>query len=142
MELTSKKFENNEMIPKKYSCKGQDVNPPLEIKDIPDGTESMVLIVDDPDAPMGTWTHWVLYNINPKDHIEENSIPGLQAFNDFDKKNYGGPCPPSGTHRYFFRLYALDKKIQDQEGKTREDVEKEMQGHVIDKTELIGLFKK
>lgn len=141
IKLTSTEFENNEKIPKKYTCKGQDVNPPLEIEDIPEGTESLVLIVDDPDAPMGTWTHWVLYNIDPKNKIEENSNPGLQGFNDFDKKNYGGPCPPSGTHRYFFRLYALDKKIQDETGK-REDIEKEMQDHIIDKTELIGLFKK
>lgn len=142
MKLKSDQFKNNGMIPKKYTCEGADVNPPLDITDIPENAESLVLILDDPDAPTGTWTHWVLYNISPQKEIKENDIPGKQALNDFDKKNYGGPCPPSGTHRYFFKLYALDKKIDKYNEVTRKEIENEMQGHIIDQTELIGLYEK
>ncbi len=142
MKLKSSQFKHNGMIPKKYTCEGADINPPLDITDIPENTESLVLILDDPDAPMGTWTHWVVYNIPAQNEIKENDIPGKQALNDFDKKNYGGPCPPSGTHRYFFKLYALDKKINKNNEVTRKEIENEMQGHIIDQTELIGLYEK
>src|SRR3989338_8261866 len=96
------------MIPSVYTCQGQDISPALGIQNIPDGARSLVLIMDDPDAPMGTWDHWIVYNIPPMDRIAENSIPGIEVKNSFEKLNYGGPCPPSGTHRYFFKLYALD----------------------------------
>ena len=142
MKLKSPQFKNNEPIPKKYSCEGEDINPPLLIEKIPDDTETLLLIIDDPDAPSGTWTHWVVYNIKPKKDIKENEVPGIQGINDFGKKNYGGPCPPSGTHRYFFRLYALDKKIDRKNGETRKEIEKKMSGHIIDQTELIGLYEK
>lgn len=141
MKLSSPKFENKELIPQKYTCDGRDINPPLRIKEIPEDTQSLVLIVDDPDAPVGTWTHWVLYDIEPKNEIKENDMPGKQGLNDFDKKNYGGPCPPSGEHRYFFRLYAIDKKIEEND-LTRDELESKMKDHIIDKAELIGLYKR
>ena len=120
LELTSSAFKNNEMIPSKYTCQGEDINPELEIKNIPDGTKSLVLIVDDPDAPMGTWVHWVVFNIpNTVEKIKENSMPGVGGINNFGKLNYGGPCPPSGTHRYFFKLYALDTLLAHKENASK-----------------------
>ncbi len=142
MNITSPEFKNNEMIPKKYSCEGEDINPPFKIENIPENTESLVLILDDPDAPAGTWTHWVLFDIPPKNEIKENEAPGKQGMNDFYKKNYGGPCPPSGTHRYFFKLYAVDKKINKKRGVSRDTIEDEIKDHIIEKAELIGLYKK
>lgn len=142
MKLTSPQFKNKERIPKKYTCEGEDISPPLKIEDIPEQTKSLALILDDPDAPSGTWTHWVVYNITPKNEIKENEVPGKQGVNDFGKKNYGGPCPPSGTHRYFFRLYALDKEIEDKKESNRNEIEKEINDHIIAKTELIGLYEK
>lgn len=142
MKLTSPAFENNELIPKKFTCDGEDISPGLEISDIPDKTQSLALIVDDPDAPMGTWVHWVVFDIPVITRIEQNSIPGKQGINDFGRKNYGGPCPPSGTHRYFFKLYALDKKLELAEGINKQDLEEAMQRHILDKAELIGLYKR
>ena len=142
MKLTSPEFEHKGLIPSKFTCQGDDVNPALIIEGLPSGVKSLALIVDDPDAPMGTWVHWVVYNIPVIPKIEENSIPGTQGNNDFGRKNYGGPCPPSGTHRYFFKLYALDTQLNLPEGISKEDLEKAMQGHILDKTELIGLYKK
>ena len=141
MRLTSSVFEHNQMIPKKYTCQGEDINPPLKIENIPEGTETLALIVDDPDAPVGTWVHWVVFNIQPTDEIKENSVPGDQAYNDFKKINYGGPCPPTGTHRYFFKLYALDIVIDLQTGMKKQDLEKAMKGHILAEIELIGLYK-
>ena len=143
MELSSPAFTPNSPIPSKYTCDGVNVNPPLEIKNIPAHTKSLVLIVDDPDAPMGVWLHWLMYNIPAATgKIEENSIPGTQGVNDFHKKNYGGPCPPSGIHRYFFRISALDTILKLSEGETRKTVEKAMEGHVLGKTELVGTYKR
>lgn len=142
MELKSPEFENNQFIPKKFTCEGEDVNPALIIENLPEGTKSLALIVDDPDAPMGTWVHWVVYDIPVTSRIDEDSVPGKQGINDFRKKDYGGPCPPSGTHRYFFKIYALDQELGLPEGITKEDLEKAMQGHILDKAELIGLYKK
>lgn len=142
MNLSSPEFNHEEMIPKKFTCDGRDLNPALAIKDLPHGTESLVLIVDDPDAPGKTWIHWILFNIPPADSISENSKPGTQGLNDFGIKDYGGPCPPSGTHRYFFKLYALDQKLDLPEGARKDQVEKAMEGHVLDKTELIGKYQR
>ena len=125
-----------------FTCQGDDVNPELIIEGLPDGVKTLALIVDDPDAPMGTWVHWVVYDIPVITKIEENSIPGKQGGNDFGRKNYGGPCPPSGTHRYFFKLYALDTLLDLPEGINKEDLEGVIQGHILDKTELVGLYKK
>ena len=142
MRLTSPEFEHNGMIPERFTCDGEDVNPTLNIEDIPPETKSLALIVDDPDAPMGTWVHWVVFNIPVTSRIEENSAPGKQGLNDFRKLNYGGPCPPSGTHRYFFKLYALDSELDLEEGVRKEDVETAMQGHILAQAELIGLYRR
>ncbi|HPP66516.1 MAG TPA: YbhB/YbcL family Raf kinase inhibitor-like protein [bacterium] len=144
MTITSPAFQHNTMIPAKYTCEGTNVNPPLVIEKIPEKTKSLVLIVDDPDAPMGTWTHWIVFNIPckaTKIEIEENSIPGIQGLNDFKKITYGGPCPPSGTHRYFFRIYALDTSLNLKEGTKRQDLEQAMHQHILAYAEFIGLYK-
>lgn len=145
MKIASTAFADNAAIPAKYSCQGDDVNPPLSFSDVPQNAKSLVLILDDPDAPGGTFTHWVVYNIPPQTtSIDESSTPpGMQAQNSFGKEAYGGPCPPSGTHHYHFKLYALDEQLSFGEpapGKTA--VEKAMQGHIIEQAELIGLFSK
>ena len=142
MKLTSPAFEHNKSIPAKYTCQGEDINPPLVIEDIPGEAKSLALIMDDPDAPMGIWVHWVVYDIGIISRIEENSIPGKQGANDFRRKDYGGPCPPSGTHRYFFKIYALDKKLGLEEGISKASLEKAIQGHILQEAELIGLYKK
>lgn len=140
MKITSPEFGNNGFIPKKFTCQGEDVNPSLIIEGIPEGTRSFALIFDDPDAPMGTWVHWILYNVPVVSRIEENSIPGEQGMNDFGRKDYGGPCPPSGTHRYVFRLYALDRELDLEEGVSRKSLENAMEGHVTGRAELAGLY--
>ncbi len=142
MTLSSPDFHNNEFIPKKFSCQGKDVNPALIIDGIPDGAKSLALIVDDPDAPMGTWVHWVVFNIPVVSQIEEDSIPGEQAMNSFGRENYGGPCPPSGTHRYFFKIYALDTEFEPKHIKDKASLEESMESHILDSAELVGLFKK
>ena len=142
MKLTSPEFENGNMIPRKFTCEGDNIHPTLIIEDIPTGTKSLALIVDDPDAPMGTWVHWVSFNIPVVSQIDEDSIPGKQGINDFGRKDYGGPCPPSGTHRYFFKLYALDNVLDLNEGINKEALEDAVEGHILDKAELIGLYKK
>lgn len=142
MKLTSPEFGNNQFIPAKFSCEGEDVNPSLFIEGIPSGTKSLALIVDDPDAPMGTWVHWVVYDIAVTSNIAQNYVPGKQGINNAGKKNYHGPCPPSGTHHYFFKIYALDAKLGLPEGVSKGVLEKAMKGHVLGSTELVGLYKK
>ncbi len=142
MRITSLAFKNNESIPAKYTCQGQDINPPLKIEDIPDAAQFLALIVDDPDAPMGTWVHWVVFNMSKINEIGEGIIPGKQGMNSFGKKNYGGPCPPSGTHRYFFRLYALDSELGLDEGANCQELDKAMQGHIVEQAEIIGKYQK
>ncbi len=142
MKLTSPAFSHNQMMPKQFTCQGADFNPAFTIEGIPDGAKSLALIIDDPDAPMGTWVHWVVFNIPVVPTIDENSVPGKQGRNDFGKNNYGGPCPPSGTHRYFHKAYALDTVLNLKEGISKKELEKAMQGHILDKAELIGLYKK
>ncbi|MDD4938958.1 MAG: YbhB/YbcL family Raf kinase inhibitor-like protein [Candidatus Omnitrophica bacterium] len=142
MRIISSAFPINGIIPEKYTCEGQDINPPLSIEHIPGNAKSLALIVDDPDAPMGTWVHWVAYNIPITSRIEENSVPGEQGRNSFGRQNYGGPCPPSGTHRYFFKIYALDSSLNLKPGATKNDLEDAMKGHILDRSELMGLYKK
>lgn len=144
MEIKSV-FEHNSVISPKYTCDGEDVNPPLKISEIPEGTASLALIVDDPDAPAGTWVHWVVFNIDPKTtRIEENSVPenSIQGVNSFNKNDYGGPCPPSGTHRYFFKIYALDTPLNLDSSAGKSDVEAAMQGHILASAELVGLYSR
>lgn len=144
MKLTSPAFEHNQMIPQKYTCQGEDINPPLIIEGIPEGVKSLVLIVDDPDAPMGTWDHWIVYNIEPISEIQENTVPsgGIQAMNSFRKIEYGGPCPPSGTHRYFFKLYAMDKMFPFNKSPNKYTLAELIEEHSLAKAELVGLYKK
>jgi len=142
MTLTSPEFEHNQFIPRKFTCEGDDVNPALIIEDVPKEAKSLALIMDDPDASMGTWVHWVVFDIPVKNRIEENSIPGKQGINNAGQKNYHGPCPPSGVHRYFFKLYALDTLLNLKEGISKGGLEKAMQGHILAEAELIGLYKR
>jgi Raf kinase inhibitor-like YbhB/YbcL family protein len=150
MKLSSFAFSHNENIPPKYTCSGKDISPPLLIEGIPAEAKSLALICDDPDAPMGTFVHWVMFNIPVNIAEIPEAIPNvdvlgngaIQGNTDFRKIGYGGPCPPSGTHRYFFKLYALDTKLDLRPGASKAQVEKEMEGHVIAKAELIGLYKR
>lgn len=142
MTLTSPEFEHNQFIPRKFTCEGDDVNPALIIEDVPKEAKSLALIMDDPDASMGTWVHWVVFDIPVKNRIEENNIPGKQGINNAGQKNYHGPCPPSGVHRYFFKLYALDTLLNLKEGISKGGLEKAMQGHILAEAELIGLYKR
>lgn len=144
MKITSV-FENNGQIPSKYTCDGQDLAPELTISDIPTGTKELVLIVDDPDAPVGTFVHWVLYNIPANTaKIDEKNLPqGVkQGFSDFRRNGWGGPCPPNGEHRYFFKLYAINKTLDLPEGASKSKVENAIKGHVIEQVQLIGLYKR
>ena len=142
MKLTSPEFTHNAMIPKKFTCQGEDINPNLVIEEIPPSSVSLVLINDDPDAPVGTWDHWIVFNIPPTEKIAENSVPGTQGKNSWGRNDYSGPCPPSGAHRYFFKIYALDTKLDLSEGASKRQVEQAMEGHILDQAELIGLYKK
>jgi len=142
MKLTSPSFKNNDKMPVKFTFDGKDINPALKIENLPAGTKSLALIVDDPDAPMKVWVHWVVYDIPPSDHIDEASIPGKQGINDSGGKDYHGPCPPSGTHRYFFKVYALDKILGLDEGISKGDIEKAMRGSILSSAELVGLYNR
>jgi hypothetical protein len=140
MTIRSSAFSENESIPKKYSCDGENVSPPLELKELPRNTESLVLICDDPDAPGKTFLHWLAYDIEPTGSIAEGQSVGTEGKNDFGKNGYGGPCPPGGTHRYYFRVYALDAKLGIKPGASRSDVESAISGHVLDQAELMGRY--
>jgi len=144
-KITSSAFDHEGNIPSRYTCDGMDINPPLRIENTPPSAKSLALIVDDPDAPAKTWVHWVAWNIDPKIvEIKENSVPkgAVQGINDFRKHNYGGPCPPSGTHRYYFKLYALDTVLDLGNHAEKPDLEKAMKGHIIAQTELMGKYKR
>jgi len=154
MELTSPAFKNQGEIPAKYTCDGQDTSPALAWSDAPQGTKSFALIVDDPDAPdpknpKMTWVHWVLYNIpatagSLPEGVQERDLPKgtLQGLNDWKKTGYGGPCPPIGKHRYFHKLYALDGVLPDLKQPTKAELEKAMEGHLLSKVELVGLYQR
>lgn len=142
LKITSPVFGYKEKIPAKYTCDGDDINPPLTIENIPNNSVSLVLINDDPDAPIGNWDHWIVYNIPITNSIEEDSIPGIMGLNSWSRNNYGGPCPPSGTHRYFFKVYALDSKLKLDAGATKTEVELAMKDKIIAKGELIGVYSR
>ncbi len=144
-ELTVKSpvFESKKTIPKKYTCDGNEVNPPIFIDGTPKEAKTLALIVDDPDAPSGTFDHWVVWNIPASaSKIEENSIPGKEGLNSARQRGYMGPCPPNGTHRYFFKVYALDCELDLGLNSKKKDVEKAMEGHIVAKGELIGLYSR
>jgi len=141
MNITSPVFANNQMMPAKYTCDGDNINPPLQISGIPATAKSLALIVDDPDALQGTFVHWVVWNISPATtSIAEKSVPGDEGMNGFGKKGFGGACPPSGTHHYHFKVYALDTQLNLQEKTTKADLEEAMKGHILSQAELIGLY--
>ena len=142
LRISSPAFKPDGNIPSRYTCEGEDINPPLDIKQIPAEAKSMVLIIEDPDAPMGTWLHWLVWNIPIVHYINENDVPGDQGLNDFGKIEYGGPCPPDGMHRYYFNVYALDDLLDLPEGSSRRDVEAAMQNHIIAYGQLMGVYKK
>jgi Raf kinase inhibitor-like YbhB/YbcL family protein len=142
MKLSSLAFEDNGTIPSEYTCDGADISPPLSFSSIPVNTKSLALIVDDPDAPMGTWVHWLVWNIpvNKTGFSEGENITYMQGKNDFGTSDYGGPCPPSGTHRYFFKLYALDTTLKLNQGSTKKQLESAMSGHILEEAQLIGTY--
>ncbi len=150
MTITSAAFENGRSIPAEYSCKGSDISPPLEWSGFPDNTASFVLICDDPDAPIGTWVHWVYFNIPMEVRGLPEAVPGeaepetggVQGRNSWRKNAYGGPCPPGGTHRYFFRLYDLDTMLDLGPKAKKAKVVKAMEGHVLAEAELMGTFSR
>ena len=143
MKISSPAFQEGGPIPEKFSKNGQNVNPELRIEGAPAEAKSLALIVDDPDAPVGLFTHWLVWNIDPKTtRVAENSAPtaGVQGLNDFGKRNYGGPCPPSGTHRYFFKIFALDTKLELKPGARRAELDAAMRGHTLAQGELMGRY--
>jgi Raf kinase inhibitor-like YbhB/YbcL family protein len=142
LEVTSEAFNDRTYIPIKYTCDGENINPPLSVENIPEEAKCLVLIVDDPDAPSGTWVHWLVWNIPPSGKIKEKSVPGIEGTNDFKKQNYSGPCPASGTHRYFFKVYALDNFIEIKGSITKGELEQVMSTHVIGFGKIIGFYKR
>lgn len=147
-ELTSTAFGQGEPIPRRYTCDGEDISPPLSWSDPPQGTQSFALIADDPDAPMGTWVHWVLYNIPADARSLPEAVPSdaelpdgsRNGRNSWRRLGYGGPCPPSGTHRYFFKLYALDAQLDLKAGASKEQLLRAMEGHALAQAELMGTY--
>jgi len=150
MEISSVAFKNGASIPKQHTCDGPNISPPLQWSGVPDNSKSLALLVDDPDAPGGTWVHWILFNIPPRaTALPENirktrTIPNgaRQGTNDFREIGYGGPCPPGGKHRYFFKLFALDEELQLDPGSTRPDLERSMAGHILADTQLMGTYQR
>jgi Raf kinase inhibitor-like YbhB/YbcL family protein len=143
MRLSSPEFDNFDQIPAKFTCDGDNVNPTLEISDVPQKTQSLILMVEDPDAPRGTFVHWVMFNIDPMtDRIPEGDAPAdaVESVTSTGKRGYFGPCPPSGTHRYFFKLYALDTALDLPTYTTADALLKRVKKHIIESTELVGLY--
>jgi len=145
MKLNTPAFADGGTIPKEYTREGANRNPPLHLEEIPDSARSLALIVDDPDAPSGTFNHWLVYNMDPKTKdIKENSVPVIatQGRNDFGDTEYDGPQPPSGEHRYFFKAFALDTVLDVPRGAKRQELERAMQGHVLDQAAVMGRYAK
>jgi Raf kinase inhibitor-like YbhB/YbcL family protein len=142
LRVRSGAFGHGGSIPPKYTCEGENVNPPLEISDLPENTKSLALIVEDPDAPRGVYDHWIVWNIPPNETIGENSRPGVSGKNSFGNTGYGGPCPPSGSHRYFFKVYALDGDLDIQGGSDKKALQVAMKDHILGSGELMGHYQK
>jgi len=150
LKLTSTAFSEGGIIPKQYTCDGRDVSPPLSWSGVPATARTVVLICDDPDAPAGTWVHWVLFNLPASTTDLPEHVPALktlpngarQGTNDFRRIGYGGPCPPGGTHRYYFKLYALDLVLPLDAGSSKAQVLKAMEGHVLAEGQLMGRYKR
>lgn len=142
IQIISPAFKNGDFIPEKYTCDGQDINPPFEINGIPADAKTLALIADDPDAPMGNWVHWVVWNIPLHNSISEDNSPGIEGVTSFQKNSYGGPCPPSGIHRYYFRFYALDIVLNLPVSTDKAGLEKAMSGHILSSGEIMGKYKR
>lgn len=149
MKIISSVFSHQGSIPSKFTCDGENINPPLEFLDIPVEAKSIVLIMDDPDVPTsirpdGNWDHWLVWNISPDTKMipENSSPPGIVGLNTGGQRAYGGPCPPDREHRYFFKLYALDVLLDFDKDPTKSEIEQAMGGHVLEKTELIGKYNR
>ncbi len=143
MKIKSPAFSENQLMPPTYACDGENISPPLEISDVPENSVSLALVMDDPDAPHGTFTHWLIWDIPPQtQEISENSVPetALQGTNDGGQIGYMGPCPPGGTHRYFFKLFALNRKLNLSPNIKRQEFEREMTNSIIAKSEYVGLY--
>jgi len=144
LQISSVEFDHNGKIPSRFTCDDQDVNPELRISGIPAETKSLALVMDDPDAPVGVWDHWVVWNINPTEVIKENSVPegAVQGRNGWGKNEYGGPCPPSGEHRYFFKVYALSETLDIPSSSDKKALEKAIKGKILAQGELIGKYRR
>lgn len=143
MKLSSLAFEHENTIPERYTCAGSDISPPLQISDIPEGTVSLVLVMDDPDAPGGVWDHWVAFDVAPLDAIDEAvGTLGTPGTNSWGRTGYGGPCPPSGTHRYYFTVYSLDTSLGLPMGADKAEVLEALAGHVLAEATLMGRYSR
>ena len=150
MQITSSAFREGEAIPRKYTCDGEDVSPPLSWSGASEGTESIALISDDPDAPMGTWVHWVIYDLpagvtslpEGVESVERPQVGGIHGITDFRRLGYGGPCPPSGTHRYFFKLFALDNVMDLPASATKKKLLQAMKGHILAEAQIMGTYSR
>jgi len=142
LTIGSPAFQNNGSIPARYTCQGENINPAITIKNIPEGTESLALIAEDHDAPGETFVHWIVWNIKPVEIIVDHSYPGVEGRNSFGIPHYRGPCPPTGEHRYFFKIYALDSMLELEAGSDKEMLLKAMKDHILAQGELMGKYKK
>ncbi len=150
IKVTSRAFKDGGPIPRQYTCDGPDVSPPLAWGPVPGGAKTVALIADDPDAPVGTWVHWVLYDLPAKVNELPEKVPpdkklslgGVHGTNDFKRIGYGGPCPPSGTHRYYFKIYALDRGLNLGPGATKQQLLQAMEGNVLDQGQIMGTYKR
>lgn len=142
MRISSPAFEDEADIPARYTCDGENLSPPLVLEDVPLETVSLVLVMDDPDAPMGTWDHWVAYDIDPLTEIPEAAAVGTAGSNSWGHVGYGGPCPPGGTHRYFFQLFALDSRLGWEEGADKTSVLEAIHDHIIAEASLLGFYSR
>jgi Raf kinase inhibitor-like YbhB/YbcL family protein len=143
LKITSSAFSQNGFIPTVYTCEStSNVNPPLSIENLPLQTKSLAVIVEDPDAPSGIFDHWIIWNIAPADLIQTNPTSGIEGTNSFGKMGYAGPCPPSGTHHYHFKVYALNDMLNLQAGSGKQDLLEAMNGKILGKGEIVGLYKK
>lgn len=142
LRISSPAFEDGNPIPPQYTCDGESINPPLQIGDLPDGTQSLAIIAEDPDAPNGTFFHWVCFNISPTHKIAENHQPGISGHNSHGKTGYTGPCPPGGEHQYFFTVYALDSRLDLMAGAEAVELKQKMQPHLLGSGRLMGRYSR
>jgi hypothetical protein len=140
LHILSPAFKHGESIPVQYTCDGLNISPPLDIERIPPDAKCLAIIVEDPDAPSGYWAHWLVWNIPVTHHIRENSVHGVEGMNDFRQKGYGGPCPPGGIHRYFFKVYALNGLLSLSADTRKHPLERAMSGHIIAFGEIMGVY--